>query len=78
MGAGKQEMGMNTATAYSDDPRVRRVSDDRYDIVDSPEGWKVERDGSGWRAWADEYGRAEGWWRGDIDDAFAVVLGSPQ
>jgi hypothetical protein len=71
-------MNVGTRTAYDRDPRVRKVHDDLYDIVGSEEGWRVERDVFGWRAWADEYGRADGYYRDSIDEAFAVVIGPAQ
>lgn len=65
-------------SAYDSDPRVTRVSDDRYDLP-SPEGWHVDIHPSGSAfVWADDYGTANGTWYDTADQAICSVIGAPQ
>lgn len=65
---------------YDNDPRVRKVSDTRYELP-SPQGWAVEHHPAAgeWRAVAEneDYHHPPYWAAPTVDEAIRRIIGDP-
>lgn len=66
-------------SAYSNDPRVVRISDSEYWLPDGGTRWRVRFEGGGWQAY-DQYDQfcEDASRMATADEAIAALIGEPQ